>query len=161
MKLSKIALCCALLCADAALYAKPVPRPTGPSSQQLIAARQAGMALSAATLKSLYDNRTNAKSVKTLAFQARALAKWSEAMPALFAAGTMNLASNAKPQVWTNKPDFAAKAKVFADATSALSAAAFSDDGAAFDAALDRTADACQGCHETYRVTPPSPPKAG
>ena len=58
MKAARIALVAALLCGGAALYAKPAPRPSAPSPQELVTTRQAGMDMAAATL-TLLKNASN------------------------------------------------------------------------------------------------------
>jgi cytochrome c556 len=82
-------------------------------------------------------------------------------MPALFAPSTRAVASRAKPEVWANQADFAAKAAAFAAASKALAAAAQADDKAAFTSALASTGASCKGCHDSYQVPPPPPPKVG
>jgi cytochrome c556 len=158
---ARIVLAGALLATGWAVYAKPVAKPAAPTAAELVLARQAGMDMSAASLNLLKGSSANGTPLKALAFPAAGLAKWAQALPGLFADSTRGAASRALPAVWTSKADFAAKAKVFADATAALAAAAKADDKAAFDAALASTAAACKGCHDLYQAPPPPAPKAG
>lgn len=160
MKAARLIAVGALLVSGWALYAKPV-KPAAPSPQEIVAARQAGMALSAATLGGIRNGSANAPSLKAFTFQSGGLAKWAAAMPALFSATTKAVPSRAKPEVWSDKAGFAAKTADFADATRALAAAAAADDRPAFDAALARVGASCKGCHDTYQAPPPAPPKAG
>jgi cytochrome c556 len=160
MKAARIIAASALLASGWALYAKPA-KPSAPSPQEIVAARQAGMALSAATFGAIRNGSANAPAVKAFAFQTGGLAKWAAAMPALFAASTKEMPSRAKPEVWSDKAGFAARTADFADATKALAAAAAADDRPAFDAALARVGASCKGCHDTYQVQVPAPPKAG
>jgi cytochrome c556 len=158
---TRIVLAGALLTTGWAVYAKPVSiKPAAPTAQDLVLARQAGMAMSASTLNLLRGASTNGTPLKNLAFPAGGLAKWAAAAPALFADSTRTATSRALPAVWTNKADFAAKAKAFADSTKALANAAKAEDKAAFDAALASTAASCKGCHDTYQAPSGPAPKA-
>ncbi|MCC6925170.1 cytochrome c [Novosphingobium sp.] len=156
MKAARIALVAALLCGGAALYAKPAPRPSAPSPQELVTTRQAGMDMAAATLTLLKNASNNGAPLKSLAFPASGLAKFAGVMPALFADNTKGLPSRSRPSVWTDRAGFQAKAGEFAAATKALAAAAAAEDKAAFDTALASVGASCKGCHETYQVPPPA-----
>jgi cytochrome c556 len=161
MKAARIVLVGGLLASAWALNAKPAPRPAaGPSPEQLVAARQAGMGMSVPTLGNLSAGSANGTSPKTLAFPARSLARWADAMPALFAASTAGLQSRAKPEIWSDPAGFAARAKAYQDATKAVVAASEADNKEAFAAALASVKAACKGCHDTYQVPPqPQPPR--
>lgn len=158
---ARIVIAGALLATGWAVYAKPAPAPTAPTPQELVAARQAGMAMSASTLNLLRGASANGTPLKNLAFPAGGLAKWAASAPALFAPSTKNVPSRAAPAVWSDRAGFASKAKAFADSTRALADAARAEDKAAFDAALASTAASCKGCHDTYQLPPPPAPKAG
>ena len=151
----------ALIATGWAATANSAPRPAGPSPQELVLARQAGMAMSATSRNFLKGASANGAPLKGLAFSAGGLAKWAAAMPAMFADNTKGVPSRATAKVWTQKADFLAKSKAFADSTKALADAAKADDKVAFDAALASTAASCKGCHDTYQVPPAPPPKAG
>lgn len=161
MKTARILIATGLAASAWAVYAKPAPAPAAPKAQEIVAVRQAGMAMSAVTLNTLKGASANAASVKNLSFPAGGLARWAASMPALFAPSTRAVPSRAKAEVWTNQADFAAKAAAFAAATKALAAAAQADDKDAFAAALASTGASCKGCHDSYQVPPPPPPKAG
>ncbi|PKB13307.1 cytochrome c556 [Novosphingobium kunmingense] len=139
-----------------AALAKPVAAPASPTPAEIVAARQAGMAMSAATFTTIRTANAAGTPMKDLAFAAGALAKWGASMPALFHPSTRTVTSRAKPEVWTDKPGFAARTAAFADATRALAAAAKADDKVAFAAALASTGAACKGCHDSYQVPPPA-----
>jgi cytochrome c556 len=158
---ARIVIAGALIATGWAATANSAPKPTGPSPQELVAARQAGMVMSATSLNLLKGASANGTPLKNLAFSAGGLAKWAAAMPALFADSTKGVPSRATTKVWTQKADFMAKSKAFADSTKALADAAKAEDKAAFDAALASTAASCKGCHDTYQVPPAPPPKAG
>ena len=158
MNAARLLLAGALLTSAVALYAKPVARPAAPSAAELVAARQAGMDMSAATLTLLKNASSNKVPLKNLAFPAGGLAKWATALPTLFADSTKGAKSEAKPEVFTDRAGFNAKAQAYIDATKALAAAAAADDKPAFDAALASTGAACKGCHDSYKVAPPAKP---
>lgn len=158
MNTARLALAGALLASGYALYAKPAPakRPTAPSPQELVTARQAGMDMAAATLIMLRSANNNGAPLKSLAFPASGLAKFASVAPALFSDNTKGVPSRAKPTVWTDRAGFEAKAADFAKATKALAAAAAAEDKVAFNAALASTGMSCKGCHDTYQVPPPA-----
>lgn len=156
MNAARLLLAGALLTSAVAIYAKPVAKPAAPSPAELITARQAGMDLSVSTLAMLSNASANGVPLKNLGFPAGGLAKWATVLPTLFSDNTKGSASRAKPNVWTDRAGFQAKAQAYIDATKALSAAAAADDKAAFDAALASTKASCKGCHDTYQAPPPA-----
>lgn len=156
MKTARILIAAGLgLTAWGALHAI-APREMQPRPTDVVAARQAAMSMSATSLNALKTASTSGVPVRNLAFAAGGLAKWGAALPAMFAPSTRLVQSRAKPEVWTDRTGFAAKAKEFGSATEALLAAARTDDKTAFDAALARTGAACKGCHDSYQVPPPA-----
>lgn len=159
MKIARLVIAGSLLASAYAVYAKPAAPaapPASPSPQQLVTTRQAGMDMAATTLILLRNASSNGAPLKTLAFPAGGLAKFAGVVPALFADSTKGLPSRAKPNVWTDRAGFEAKAADLATASKALAAAAAAEDKAAFDAALASTGMACKGCHDTYQVPPPA-----
>lgn len=138
---------------------KPAPV-AAPAPQDIVAARQSAMVMSIATTSAMRSAAANGTPVKNLAFIADGLAKWGTTLPAMFAPSTAQIASRAKPEIWTDQAGFAAKAKDFAAATAALAAAAKADDKDAFTAALASTGAACKGCHDSFQAPPPAT-KAG
>lgn len=158
MNTARIALCSALLCAGAALYAKPAPAPASPSPQDLVLTRQAGMDMAVSTLTLLKNASANGAPIKTLAFPASGLAKFARALPPLFSDYTKGVPSRAKATVWTDRAGFQAKAADFAAATKALAGAAAAGDKPAFDAALASVGASCKGCHDSYQLPPPAKP---
>lgn len=160
MNVARIALCGALLATGAAVYAKTDAKAGGPTPAEIVATRQAAMTMGATSLNALKNASAAGTPVKNLAFGARGLAKWGAALPATFAPSTRAVPSRAKPEVWSDRAGFAAKAADFGRATEALLAAAQADDKDAFAAALATTGAACKGCHDSYQVPPPAP-KAG
>lgn len=151
------ALLLATWAAQAAAPRNAVPATAAP--QELVTARQAGMDMSVVVLGTMKGATERGDAAKTQGFAARGLAKWATALPALFPESTKTLTGNrAKPEVWQNKPDFAAKAAAFSAAAASLVTAAQADDKVSFAAALAATAGTCKACHDTYQASPPPRP---
>jgi cytochrome c556 len=77
-----------------------------------------------------------------------ALVAAATSIPVVFEPNTTDDASKAKPDVWTNWDDFAAKAKVLSDAATALDVNSVESIGAGMGA----LGGACKDCHTTYRM---------
>lgn len=73
--------------------------------------------------------------------------------------GSTGPTSRSKDEIWTNKEDFAAKVKGFADATHALDEAAEKGDKDATTKALADVQATCGACHTPYRK--PAQPAPG
>ena len=131
-----------------------------PTAEDIVAARQSAMVMSVGATSAMRSAAAGGTPVKNLAFIANGVAKWGAVLPAMFAPSTAAVASRAKPEIWTDKAGFAAKAKDFADASAALAAAAKADDKDAFTAALASTGASCKGCHDAFQAPPPAA-KAG
>ncbi len=145
----------------AAWTAQAAPPRLAPTTtpQELVAARQSAMAMSAVVLGAMKAASERGDAARTQAFAARGLAKWAAALPTMFPDSTRHLTGNrTKPETWRTKPDFAAKAAAFSVAAASLSAAAQADDKTAFAAALATTAGTCKACHDVYQVPPPPRP---
>jgi cytochrome c556 len=132
--------------------AKPKPAPQLVSAEQIVAARRAGMGLSAGVLGSYKGPVEAGAEVKPFAFSSRQLVKWATALPSLFPAGTALPGSEAKPGIWQNRSDFDAKAAAFAAAATRLNAAAQAGDKTAFADAWKATGASCKACHDPYRA---------
>jgi cytochrome c556 len=59
--------------------------------------------------------------------------------------------TRAKPEIWTNRTDFEAKAKAFQDEVVKLQAAAKTGNQDQIKAAFGTVGDACKGCHDKYQ----------
>lgn len=156
MKIASFLIAAGLALTGWAALAKPGAAPAAPTAAEVVAARQAGMAMGAASFSSIRAASTAGTAPKDLAFAAGGLAKWGAAMPALFTPSTKAIPSRSKPEVWSDKAGFAARSAAFAEATRALAAAAKANDSTAFAAALASTGAACKGCHDSYQVPPPA-----
>ena len=123
-----------------------------PSAAELVAARQAGMAMAGATLGGLKAAIDTNAEPRTRVFPARGLAKWAHASPGLFPPGSTTEASKARPEVWTDRAGFLQAAASFQSEADGLLAAAQANDAAAFSARWTSTQRACGACHDKYRV---------
>lgn len=122
----------------------PTPAPLQPVD--VVAVRQAGMALSHGTYRGLAA-AVEAKAEPARYVQAaRGLAAWGRQIPALFpaAAGTGRLGF---PTIFTERAEFEAAAAAFVTAAEALHKVTLANDAAAFPAAVKAVTDACLGCH--------------
>jgi cytochrome c556 len=128
------------------------PAPQGPTPTHIVAARQAAFNLTAATFGGMRGTVESGGDVKPLAFGARGLNRWAQALPSMFPPGTELANSRALPSVWTDRAGFEAQAAVFQTATAQLLTAAQAGDKAAFASAYKTTGAACASCHSGYRA---------
>ena len=126
-----------------------------PTPAQIVKARQAALAMSAVTFGAIKQGLDGGVDVSKLGFQARALAAWSAALPTMFPAGTGQgqTASDtkAKPEIWTNRTGFEAKAADYAAATAKLADLSKAGDTAGFTAQLGVVKKACDACHSDFK----------
>ncbi len=126
--------------------------PASPTTPQLVAARQAGMHMSATLLyRGIKAAVKDGSDVKEQVHQAEGIAYWGEAIPGLFPAGSTHPESRAKPAIWENKPDFDRKAIALRDAAARLIVLAKAGDTAGFAAQVPAVEAACAACHSVYR----------
>jgi len=137
----------------AALVAIPIAAAaqTGLTPAEIVAARRAAYALSAADFVQLKAQADAGADVHTLVFPSRALARWARTLPTMFPAGTNLPESKALPPVWSDRPGFEARAAAYAAAATALAEAAQSGDRAVFLQRWAAVRQACSDCHDTYR----------
>jgi cytochrome c556 len=157
----KTVLAIAALTLAGAALAAPAKAPPAPGSTpaEIVAARKAGMMLSAGSAGGIRATLEKADSIKSAAFAARGLAAWGRAIPGLFPASTKGTAgSRAKPEIWTARADFESKAAALAAAADKLAAAAAADDKVAAAAAATEVAGTCKSCHDAYQAPPPPRP---
>ena len=118
----------------------------------LVSIRQAGYALQGANLgdiaRALQAGETNVKPFKD---NAEAILAWSKIIPDLFPKGT-DKNTKALPAVWSERAGFEKGAAALTAAAETLVKAADANDAPAFLTAFKATADACKGCHRTYRA---------
>lgn len=126
-----------------------------PSPQQIVAARQAALHLSAAAMGAMKGAVDRGDDPRGQVFAARGVVKWARALPSTFPEETNGVGpSRARPEIWAGKPDFEAKAAAYAAAAEALAGAAAGGDKAAFAAAHGATVATCKACHDLYQAPP-------
>lgn len=143
------------------LQARASKLPAGPSPKETVALRQASMVLIAATTGNVKGALERGAPAKAQTFALRGVAKWADNLPALFAPHTASFpGTRAKPEIWSDWTGFKAKAATLSTAAQTALRAAEADDKAALTTALTAMTDSCKGCHDTYQLPPPAPPKA-
>jgi cytochrome c556 len=125
--------------------------PAGLTPEQIVAARQSAYILSGGNFAAMKAAAEAGADVRTLAFPARALARWARTLPSMFPAGTNLPGSHALPTVWSDRAGFEARAAAYADAARLLAETAQSGDRAAFLTQWTAVRATCAACHDTYR----------
>ena len=87
-----------------------------------------------------------------IAPQAAKLEETSAKIADLFPAGSDQGDTKAKPEIWQNLDDFAAKAKDLHEQAAMLSTAVAGGDMAAVKAQYEKVGGACGGCHKIYKA---------
>lgn len=144
-------LAAAVLAAPTALPSFAADTASGLSAEQIIAARQAGYDMSAATFGGMMKATKDGASAKDEGFQAHALAKWAKVVPTMFPAGTATGATKARPEVWSNRDGFNRAAAIYAAATDKLAQLSEANDTPGFTAQLGEVKKACDACHQDFR----------
>jgi len=117
-------------------------------------ARHEGMESVGKSMKALYRaSKADPVDVATAKVEAARIAGLSKQADNWFRAGTGpdKGKTGAKPEIWKDPKDFAAKLADWQAAASALDAAAKSGDGAAVAAAFGDLGKSCKACHDSYR----------
>lgn len=142
----------ALFCAAGAAGAQ---EEAAPSASELVAARQAAFAMSAAAFGSIRTGLDSGNPAQGLAFTAAGLNRWATALPTMFPAGTgsdsLPSATKARPGIWTSRADFEAKAAAYKAATADLQAKIVANDTPGALEAWTVVRGTCGSCHDAYR----------
>ena len=118
----------------------------------IIAARQGGMALTGGVMEAIKNGLAAGVDVKTFEVAANGMVKWGTAYPKLYPAGTeTGNNTKAKKEIWSDKAGFEKASADFVAASQKLAEAAKSGDKAAFTAAFQAEGQSCGGCHRAYR----------
>jgi cytochrome c556 len=122
------------------------------AEEKAVAYRQDVMHVVAAQRGVMRDMADGKRPTDVAAFTnaANALAAVARVIPDAFTKNAMTSDSTAKPDVWTDQADFAAKANALADKGGELAKLAATDIDAAKVMAKD--IKECGGCHDKYRV---------
>ena len=118
----------------------------------VIATRQAGMALTGGLVASMKAAVKSEADVKQFEEPAAAIAEWGAAYPKLFPDGTQaGHDTKAKSTIWSDRAGFEAAAARLVKASQTLADAAKAGDKAAFATAFTAEGQACGNCHRNYK----------
>jgi cytochrome c556 len=137
-----------LLCIGGAANAQ------GGGPADIIKGRQGGMMLSGATMGAIKVGIDGNTPLQNQRFNTRALSTWAHAVPGMFPEGSgpeAGVRTNAKPEIWTDRAGFEAKAADYAAAADRLAELAQGEDAAAFSAQWTVVRASCQSCHDGYK----------
>jgi cytochrome c556 len=131
----------------------PAPAPMAPPTtpDEFVTQRQARMGRGGGNLASQKQLLDANGDLTTLTPRIERLIQWAEELPTYFPEGSNTAASEAKPEVWSDRAGFNAAAANFQTAVRALAAPAAANDHAAFQTAWTAAHDACSACHTAYK----------
>ena len=122
----------------------------------IVEARQAAMMLSGVAMGSIKAAIDAGQPIASQRFPTRALARWAHAVPATFPVGSgteAGVRTNAKPEIWSDRAGFDARAADYAAAADRLAELAGGDDAVAFAAQWAVVRASCQSCHDGYKTS--------
>lgn len=144
---------CAAIARDETPFFDKGPERDRATAAELIGARHAMMHMAATlTFESIMPAVRNKTDVKRQEHAADGLAHFGRSIAGLFPDGSEGPGSRALPAIWTNKPDFNAKAQAFGDSAARLAELAKAGDSAGFAAQAQVVAQGCNACHSLYRA---------
>ena len=126
------------------------------AAADVIKGRQAAMMLSGVAMASIKGSIDAGQPIASQRFATRSLSRWAHAAPGMFPAGTgaeVGVPTNAKPEIWSDRAGFEARAADYAAAADRLAELAAGDDAAAFGAQWTAVRATCQACHDSYKVS--------
>ena len=141
-----------LLCLGGAASAQGARTPAA----DIVEARQAAMMLSGVAMSSIKAAIDAGQPIASQRFPTRALSRWAHAVPGMFPAGSgaeAGVRTNAKPEIWSDRAGFEARAADYAAAADRLAELAAGDDAAAFAAQWTAVRASCQACHDGYKTS--------
>jgi cytochrome c556 len=129
----------------------------GPAKDQLLKVmheRHEGMETIGNANKAIHRALGGTPDLGTVRGNAAKIAQLAQRASGWFPAGTgPDVAkTGAKPEIWQNADDFAAKLRSFQAAARAFNAAASGSDVAAMRARFAELGQACKACHDKYRA---------
>lgn len=120
--------------------------------EDVVKARQGGMALAGGVAAAMKAGVAAGTDPKVFEDGAEGLVKWAEIYTSLYPDGTQGIAdTQAKAEVWTDRAGFEKANAAFLAASKNLAAAAKSGDKAAFATAFTEEGRTCGGCHRAYK----------
>jgi cytochrome c556 len=132
-----------------------IPSVSGPQAAAIMHERHEGMESMGNDLKTLHraldSDDPNMAAIRSAAAD---IAKKSKAASGWFPAGTGPEAgkTGAKPDIWQNPQDFAAKLAAFQKVAQQFYATALAGDANGLKANADDLAGTCKACHDKYRM---------
>jgi len=126
------------------------------SAADVIKGRQAAMMLSGVAMASIKGSIDAGQPPASQRFSTRSLSRWAHAVPGMFPAGSgaeAGVQTNAKPEIWSDRAGFEARAADYAAAADRLAELATGEDAAAFGAQWTAVRATCQACHDSYKVS--------
>lgn len=151
MKRLIVAGAVALMCAGGAAGAQE----DAMSPAEIVAARQASLMMSGVTMGSIKAGLDAGAPAQSMGFSSGALTRWATALPNMFPAGTgsdtLGAATKARPDIWTDRAGFEARAGDYAAAAARLQELIAAGDTAGAQAQFMVVRASCQACHDAYR----------
>lgn len=138
------------------LATAPAAARDGLDAQGVIKARQAAFHLSAGTFGPMKAAIDSGADVNGFAFGAKGLARWARTIPSMFPAGTgaeAGIPTKAKPEIWSDRAGFEARAAEYAAAADKLAELAQANDKPGFAAQWLVVRQSCSNCHDPYRAS--------
>jgi cytochrome c556 len=151
MKRIMTAAAIGLLCLGGTAGAQTARTPAA----DIVEGRQAAMMLSGVAMGSIKAAIDAGQPLGSQRFPTRALSRWSHAVPGMFpqASGAeAGVPTNAKPEVWSDRAGFEARAADYAAAADRLAELAGGEDADAFAAQWAVVRASCQACHDGYKA---------
>jgi len=135
---------------DMVMLAVPLPKDR---ALQVMKVRHDGMEAIGDANKALH-RALGSSDIPTVRANAAKIAQLSQQASTWFPAGTGPDVgkTRAKPDIWQNSEDFAAKLRAFQTAARALQLAAGGNDVGAMNARFAALGGACKACHDKYRA---------
>jgi cytochrome c556 len=153
----RIAVLAAVIIGSSSLALAQVPK----GAAEIVPFRQQQMKSLGGAFKAVTDQlKAPAPNLDTIRTNAATMQRLAADIPTWFPAGTgpeTGIKMTAKPEIWTNRSEFEAKAKALQAAVGGLVGASTGSDVAAIGAAARPVGMACQGCHTEFRLQPPRP----
>jgi cytochrome c556 len=151
VRMNKILLCVALL-GMGGIYGARAEDPPATVADDLIATRQADMAIQTSLLEAIMMAIGADADIVAFKDAADAIEALGTAIPALFPEGTeQGHGTRALPAVWSDRAGFKQAAANLAEAARRMASAAATDNRTEFAKANLATVAACSTCHMTYR----------
>lgn len=121
-----------------------------------VKARQAAFHLSAGVFGPMKAAIDSGADVKPFTFGAKGMARWARTIPTMFPAGTgaeAGVATKAKPEIWSDRATFEARAAEYAAAADRLAELAEANDKPGFAAQWAVVRQSCSNCHDVFRAS--------